>query len=522
MSEAMHALIAGVPVVSTIQAADFAATDEVTRAPRFVLPSARAAAVAISAILGFGVVVGSVVSPAAIGNAQEAVVVAVSPAPITPTTTAQAPAAEVKEDTRDSTLAAAPVEAEPPLTRTIYVPAPAETSPAHPKPVPVPPPSPLPPISHVFLVVLSGHGFNAAFGPDSQATYLSRTLTTHGQLIPSHYAITHGGLGNEIAMISGQGPTRQTADNCPRYTDLSPGTLGDQGQAIGDGCVYPADIKTLADQLVLSGNAWKAYIDGLPASAQGCDRPPTGGDDPNHEPAPDRSTVTWRNPFLYFRSLIESPLCDASIANLSQLTTDLQQVGDTPALSYIVPDRCHDGSDTVCDAQQPDRPSGLAAADQWLQTVIPQIESSPAYRQGGLIAITFDSAPADGPEADSGSCCGQPNPYPNLPAEPAPPPEPSVPQDPAAAAFGVEPTGGGGKVGLLLISPYIKPNAINTTGYFNHFSLFASLQDLFTVGRTAYANLAELPTFDTTVFTAYNNDEQGYTGEQPANGEAAP
>ena len=61
------------------------------------------------------------------------------------------------------------------------------------------------------MIVLSGQGFNAAFTPRSQATYLAKTLTGQGELIDSYYAVTGGELANEIALVSGQGPTPQTA-----------------------------------------------------------------------------------------------------------------------------------------------------------------------------------------------------------------------------------------------------------------------------------------------------------------------
>jgi hypothetical protein len=167
------------------------------------------------------------------------------------------------------------------------------------------------------------------------------------------------------------------------------------------------------------------------------------------------------------------------------------------------------------------------------------IEDSAGFKQGGMIAITFDSAPKDGPEADSTACCGQPETYPNLPKD-DPSQQPSQPasQEPAPAAtasqFGgdggstdtgttttpaptdttttpapttpppTRPSGGGGKVGLLLISPYIKPNTKNETAYFNHFSLFASIEDLFSVGNIGYATLADLTRFDkASVYTNY-------------------
>jgi hypothetical protein len=507
----------------------------------FVMPNPRAAAVAVCAILAFGVVVGSVVSPAAESAPSTPVVVAYSPPTYTPPPAA-APAAVDDSAPVDNSVAVAPAAPAPiPPAQTIFEPAPAQsvTPPATPKPLPVPPLPPLPPVSHVFVVMLSGHGYNAAFGPNSQAPYLATTLPKDGELIPNYYGIAHGGLDNEVALISGQGPTKQTAANCPTYNDVTPGTAGDQGQAQGDGCVYPADTKTVADQLFALGDTWKAYVEDLSKGPGGCDHPAAGADDPNHDPRPDNASVTWRNPFLYFHSLIDSPACGSNMADLSQLGTDLQQVGDTPSLSYIVPDRCHDGSDTAC---TPGQPSGLASADAWLQTVIPEIEKSPGYKQGGLIAITFDAAPKDGPEADSSACCGQPDTYPNLPADdPSQQPDPNTgsdasggstdqsgsatteptttdqsttttpdqqqttttPSDGTTTPPPVKSTGGGGKVGLLLISPYIKPNTVNSTGYYNHFSLFASIENLFATGNIAYANLPDLTTFDKTVYTAY-------------------
>jgi hypothetical protein len=50
----------------------------------------------------------------------------------------------------------------------------------------------LPPIAHVFLIVLSSQGLNAAFGPSSQATYLSKTLTGQGELLDNYYAVAGG------------------------------------------------------------------------------------------------------------------------------------------------------------------------------------------------------------------------------------------------------------------------------------------------------------------------------------------
>src|SRR5206468_2711958 len=117
--------------------------------------------------------------------------------------------------------------------------------------------------------------FTTAFGPGSASTFLARTLTSRGELLPNYYAVASGELANEIAVISGQGPTVQTAEDCPQYDDVSPTTLGDQGQALGSGCVYPSTSKTLADELTAGGSTWKAYVEdagnggsGVPATCR--------------------------------------------------------------------------------------------------------------------------------------------------------------------------------------------------------------------------------------------------------------
>jgi len=67
----------------------------------------------------------------------------------------------------------------------------------------------------------------------------------------------------------------------------------------------------------------------------------------------------------------------------------------------------------------------------------------------------------------------------------------------------VSPTGGGGQVGLLLISQYVKPGSTDTLDYFNHFSLLGSIEELFGLKRLGYAKDPALPLFYGSVFNAY-------------------
>jgi len=49
----------------------------------------------------------------------------------------------------------------------------------------------------------------------------------------------------------------------------------------------------------------------------------------------------------------------------------------------------------------------------------------------------------------------------------------------------------------------VKAGTINTLGFYNHFSLLKSIEDLFGLQATGYAGAATLPVFDKTVYTAF-------------------
>ena len=94
--------------------------------------------------------------------------------------------------------------------------------------------------------------------------------------------------------------------------------------------------------------------------------------------------------------------CAASDVSLERLAPDLQAAKRTPALSYIVPDACHAGGELPCEEG---KPAGPLAAEEFLKRLAPAIEASPAYKEGGLIAITSAEARQTGPTPDVSSCC---------------------------------------------------------------------------------------------------------------------
>ena len=352
----------------------------------------------------------------------------------------------------------------------------------------------LPPINHFFVIVLANHGYNQTFGAASQDEYLSKTLPKQGKLIQNYYAVTQGQLANGIALVSGQGPTQETAGNCPTFSDISPSSVGDMGQVKGSGCVYPPQTKTIASQLAEKHLTWSAYIEDMAQGAgdagKSCRHPEIGASDPDQSPRPADPYVTWRNPFVYFHSTIDAGRgCERDDVDLTQLDKDLEHADTTPALSYIVPSPCHDGSEQPC---APDAPAGLPAADTFLQKVVPQIQASPAYKDGGVIAITFDQAPQSGDNADQSACCNTPT-YPNLQPAATPPPDTGSP---------TTPTGGGGQVGILLLTKFVKPGTRDLVDYYDHYSLLATIEKAFRLQPIGYAADPALPAFDASTFDA--------------------
>ena len=430
------------------------------------MPSPWAAAVAVMGMLTLGVMLGSATSQVARSAGLTSILLEASPAAPAPAPESVAATAEPVAEPEPAPLLPATTSSLPPAPAPV-----AEPTPEAPAPLALPPEIPeeetLPPVKHVFLIVLGENGFEESFGEAAAAPYLAKTLAEEGELVANYYGVTKGDLANQIALLSGQGPTLETAADCPTYTEIVPGTVSPEGQVEGAGCVYPASTPTLPGQLVEKKLRWKAYVEDL---VDGC--------------APEAARP---NPFVYFRSLIDSGECARDNVNLDQLEADLTTAAKTPALSYIVPDACHDGGELPC---VEGGPVGPLETEPFLQEVIPAIEASPAYKEGGLIAITSAQARQTGPTPDLSSCCIAPV-YPNQPPE-------AAPAEPVSGP--VKPTGGGGRVGLLLLSPFVAPGSVDESGYYNHFSLLRSIEELFELEPLGYAGEEALTPFDSSVY----------------------
>jgi hypothetical protein len=206
-----------------------------------------------------------------------------------------------------------------------------------------------------------------------------------------------------------------------------------------NGCVYPSSVPTVFNQLDANKTSWKVYAQDLAATpmayqnagTQYCGAPDStvgatpsanqtsnpGTSGPNQVDGSANATdqyVAKHNPLPWFASDLNSGDCASSshlgpvLGSSDQLYNDLQSESTTPAMNFIIPDNCSNAHDSICvgnnlsggfsgtNNQVANAPKnnvgGSYAADLFLGKVIPEIMNSPAYSDGGLIAVVFDEA----------------------------------------------------------------------------------------------------------------------------------
>jgi len=332
-------------------------------------------------------------------------------------------------------------------------------------------------VRHVWVIELENQGYAQSFGTPSADPYLARTLPRMGALLENYNAIGHSSAANYIAQVSGQAPNIATQADCPVWTPL-PGQViaGPYHQVPGEGCVYPAGVATLGNQLSGGGVSWKAYLqdmgndparDHTVSTAHGpaCGHPATWAVDHTQKAEKGDQYAARHDGFTFFRSVTANQaFCAAHILSFRPLPGDLARASTTPAFSFIAPNLCNDGHDAPCVTGAA---GGLARADAFLSQWVPKIVATPAYRDGGLIVTTFDEG------SDSAACCGE-----TLPGKTGP---------------------GGGRIGAVLLSPLIKPGTVSTVAY-NHYSLLRSIEDVFGLPHLGDSAMPQVRSFGRDVF----------------------
>jgi hypothetical protein len=345
--------------------------------------------------------------------------------------------------------------------------------------------SPLPPIRHVFIIVLENQSYAATFGAHSAAPYLATTLASEGALLTQYYGIGHASLDNYLALVSGQAPNEATQLDCPDFTDfkLTVPALDAHGQAHGVGCVYPAMVRTLPGQLEAAGLTWKAYMEDMGndprREAATCAHVPIGARESTHIAQVGDQYAGRHNPFVYFHSIIDNRAgCDAHVVSLAHLSSDLKSSATTANYTFITPNLCNDGHDAAC---VDGRRGGLTAINGFLKQWVPLITHSPAFLADGMLIVTFDESDGTGDDGSS-ACCGE------LPL-------------PGATYMPGFKGPGGGRIGAVVLSRFVKPGTVTGEPY-NHYSLLRTVEQLFGLTPLGYAAEPNLKILGPDVFTA--------------------
>jgi hypothetical protein len=279
----------------------------------------------------------------------------------------------------------------------------------------------VPPLQHVFVVVLENQDYNAVRG-NPVAPYLN-ALADQNTLLSQYYGVGHVSLTNYIGMTDGELPDADTKTDC-----------------IAKYCVR--DTRNVADQLEEHGKTWMAYMGSMLLP---CQHPPlAGAPDPYQSPY-----ATRHNPFVYYQDIVnDQARCDAHDVPYDQTSFEATLAADTdvPNFALVVPDNCDNSHDPVC-FEPPGVPEsgGLAQADRWSASHLPAIIDYVNSHAGSVLIVTFDEAtPAD--SSDCGTC-GR-----------------------SGSA--------GGHIVTVAIGQDVRDQFVDSTGY-NHYSLLRTIEDGF-------------------------------------------
>lgn len=213
------------------------------------------------------------------------------------------------------------------LIALVLVLASCSSAPAGPTALPDGSSAPAHPGAHVFVVVMENREYGTALAQPYTAQ-----LARQYAVATNYHAISRPSLPNYLALTSGA-------------------TFG-----VSDDDYHRLPAVGIGDELSRDRVAWRAYMESM---TRGC----------FDSPYP---YSLHHNPFAYYGGA-----CPANVVPMTELDTDLASA--TPSFSWITPNLCSDGHD--CSAHQ---------ADDFLSDIVPKIQASRVWQQGGLLLITWD------------------------------------------------------------------------------------------------------------------------------------
>jgi len=231
-------------------------------------------------------------------------------------------------------------------------------------------------IKTVFVIVMENHSWST-IKASSSAKYINDTLLKDGAHA-EHYSTPPGNHPSEPNYI-----WLEAGDNLGITTDDDPATNH-----------QPATTDHLTAQLDKAGISWKSYVENIDAGA--CPLASNGLYGAKHTPQLFFDDVTDKNSE-------KSQKCIDHIRPYGELTGDLNS-NKVARYNFITPNLCNDMHGevlgTTCQALFSDT---IKLGDKWLSTEIPKIQSSQAYKDGGVIFVVWDEGDESlGSEAEDG------------------------------------------------------------------------------------------------------------------------
>jgi acid phosphatase len=223
-----------------------------------------------------------------------------------------------------------------------------------PAPPPTPAPAPLvklPPINHVFVVVLENHSYSEMIG--SGAMPYLQSLADRYALLTNFYGNKHPSISNYFVLTTGQVITREDNYGATVYED------------------------NIVRRLTAKGKTWREYSEGLPSVGY------FGND--------TRDYRRHHNPLSYFSDVRESPAQQENLVPFSRLAADMES-GQLPNFGLIIPTNAHNAHNGT-----------LLTADQWMKANIDPLINDPQFQKDGLLFIVMD----EGRKTDKGYGGGQ-------------------------------------------------------------------------------------------------------------------
>jgi hypothetical protein len=214
-------------------------------------------------------------------------------------------------------------------------------------------------IQTVFVVLMENHNWSDIHGSAS-APYINATLLpmgAHAEAYANPPRI-HPSEPNYLWLEAG-GNLGVLNDNLPAQN-------------------HQATDAHLVTQLERAGISWRSYQEGIDGTT--CPLTNRGLYAPKHNPMVFFDDVTRGNDPT-------SPRCIAHVRPYEELARDLA-AGTVARYNFITPDLCHDmHNSTGCATSD-----SVRNGDTWLATALPPILASAAYRDGGVILLTWDES----------------------------------------------------------------------------------------------------------------------------------